>query len=82
MPFGANSSWRAHDTLEVHLVNTKVVMGKRFLFKFSGSELTVTGTPTLPEAMSLGDVQSSELRFELSEGEINTKTRMYWEVND
>lgn len=82
VPFGANSSWRAHDTLEVHLVNTKVVMGKRFLFKFSGSELTVTGTPTLPEAMSLGDVQSSELRFELSEGEINTKTRMYWEVND
>lgn len=82
VPFGANSSWRAHDTLEVHLVNTKMVMGKRFLFRFSGSELTVTGTPTLPEAMSLGDVQSSELRFELSEGEINTKTRMYWEVND
>ncbi len=82
VPFGANSSWRAHDTLEVHLVNTKVVMGKRFLFKFSGSELTVTGTPTLPETMSLGDVQSSELRFELSEGEINTKSRMYWDVHD
>ncbi len=81
VPFGANSSWRAHDTLEVHLVNTRMVRGKRFLFKFGGSGLTVTGTPTLPEPMSLGDVSVAEMSFELSEGEVNTKTRMYWEVN-
>lgn len=81
VPFGANSCWRAHDTLEVHLVNTKMVMGKRFLLKFSGSELHITGTPTLPEPMSLGDVKFSELDFALAEGEVNTKTRMYWEVN-
>lgn len=81
VPFGANSSWRAHDTLEVHLVNTRMVRGKRFLFKFSGSRLNLTGTPTLPEPMSLGDVENSELSFELAEGEVNTKTRMYWEVN-
>lgn len=62
-------------------MNTRMVRGKRFLFKFSGSRLNVTGTPTLPEPMSLGDVENSELSFELAEGEVNTKTRMYWEVN-
>lgn len=81
VPFGANSSWRAHDTLEVHLVNTRMVRGKRLLFRFSGTVLQLTGTPTLPEAMSLGDVGVSGLSFELADGEVNTKTRMYWEVN-
>lgn len=82
VPFGANSTWWAHDILEVHLVNTRMVMGKRFLFKFNGSKLQVTGTPTLPEPMSLGDLKLSELSFGLAEGEVNTKTRMYWEVNE
>lgn len=79
--FGANSTWRAHDTLEVHLVNTGMVMGKRLLFRFSGSKLSVTATPTLPEAMSLGDLKFPDMDFSLAGGEVSTKTRMYWEVN-
>lgn len=81
VPFGVNSRWRAHDTLEVHIINTGMVMGKRLLLKFSGGGLHLSATPTLPEAGSLGDLKLPELDFELAGGEVNTRTRMYWEVN-
>lgn len=82
VPFGANSCWRTHDTLEVQLRNTRLTAGKRLLFTFQGTKLQITASSTLPEIMGLGDLPVPEMRFTLKEGEIGTKTRMYWEVND
>ena len=48
---------------------------------FAGSRLTVTASPTLPEPAGLGELSLPELRFTLKEGEVSTRTRMYWEVN-
>lgn len=81
VPFGANSAWRAHDTLEIQLRNTRMAAGKRFLFTFHGSELQATASSTVPEPQGLGSLPLPELSFTLDQGEINTKTRMYWEVN-
>lgn len=81
VPFGANSTWRAHDTLEVQLRNTRTAAGKRFLFTFKGSGLHVTASSTVPEQQGLGNLVLPEMSFTLGQGEISTKTRMYWEVN-
>ena len=51
------------------------------LLPFAGSRLTVTASPTLPEPAGLGELSLPELRFTLKEGEVSTRTRMYWEVN-
>ena len=81
VPYGVNSAWRERDALEVHLRNTRMAAGRRFLFRFAGSRLTVTASPTLPEPAGLGELSLPELRFTLKEGEVSTRTRMYWEVN-
>ena len=81
VPFGANACWRSYDTLEVQLRNTRTVAGRRFLFTFSGASLRVTASSTLPEPQGLGNLPLPKLEFALQDGEISTKTRMYWEVN-
>lgn len=81
VPYGANSSWRGRDDLEIHLRNTRMAAGRRFLFHFAGNKLTVTASPTLPEPRGLGELEQLELSFTLKEGEVSTRTRMYWEVN-
>lgn len=79
--YGTNAAWRSFDTLEVQIRNTGMVSGRRFLFRFGGSRLTVTATPTLPERYGLGELEQREMSFTLTEGEVSTRTRMYWEVN-
>ncbi len=79
--YGANAAWRSFDTLEVHLRNISTVSGRRFLFRFAGNKLEVTAAPTLPERYGLGELELPAMRFSLTEGEVSTRTRMYWEVN-
>ncbi|RKJ42006.1 class C beta-lactamase-related serine hydrolase [Acutalibacter sp. 1XD8-33] len=81
IPFGANASWRSRDVLEVQLRNIRMATGRRLLLHFAGDKLTITDESTLPEPVGLGDLPAPALVFTLSEGSVNTKTRMYWEVN-
>ena len=81
VPFGVNACWREKDVLEVWLRNTRMATGRRLLFRFAGGNLEITGQSTIPEAHGLGQLELPVLRFRLQEGEISTKTRMYWEVN-
>ncbi len=80
-PFGVNAAWRQRDVLEVQIRNTRRASGRRFLFHFAGTGLTVTASSTLPEPFGLGEGPAPEMRFTLKEGDVSTKTRMYWEVN-
>lgn len=79
VPYGANGRWRAKDKLEVELRNTRMAGGKRFVFQFSREKLTVNADSTIPEVGGLSDPLTSEMTFTLQDGEINTKTKMYWE---
>ncbi len=79
--YGANARWRAKDKLEVEMRNTRAVAGKRFIFQFAGDKLTVTADSTIPEIGGLGEPLMAPLTFTLKEGEVSTKTKMYWEVN-
>ena len=82
VPYGANGAWRAKDKLEVHLRSARLAGGKRFVFHFAGSKLAVSADSTIPEIGGLADPLTPTYTFTLREGEINTKTKMYWEVND
>lgn len=77
--FGANSRWRSANQLEVEIRNTRLVTGRRLLLEFAGEKLRITGSSTLPEPGGLGELQTPEMSFTLMEGEVNTKTKMYWE---
>ena len=77
--FGTNASWRARNKLELEVRNTRMVTGARLLFQFDGSKLTLTGDRTVPESGGLSGDPVPTLAFTLQEGEINTKTKMYWE---
>ena len=79
--YGANGRWRAKDKLEVEMRNTRTVAGKRFVFQFVGDKLHITADSTIPEIGGLGEPLMNELTFTLKEGEVSTKTKMYWEVN-
>lgn len=79
-PYGAIGRWRAKDKLEVELRNTRMVSGKRFVFQFKGSQLILTADSTYPDEGGLADPLTPEMRFALAEGEVNTKTKMYWEA--
>lgn len=79
--YGANGSWRAKDKLELHLRNARMAGGKRFVFQFTGDKLLVTADSTIPEIGGLADPLTPAFTFTLSQGEVNTRTRMYWEVN-
>lgn len=79
VPYGANSRWRGPDTLEAEIRNTRMAGGKRFLFRFAGNKMTLSGVSTMPEAGGLGDPPTPVLFFTLAEGEVSTKTKMYWE---
>lgn len=80
VPYGANACWRAKDKLEVQLRNTRMASGKRFVFNFAGNKLVVNADSTIPEIGGLGDELTPEMTFTLSNGEISTKTKMYWEI--
>ena len=79
--YGANGRWRAKDKLEIEMRNTRAVAGKRFVFQFAGDKLRVTADSTIPEIGGLGEPLMKPLSFTLKEGEVSTKTKMYWEVN-
>ncbi len=78
--YGANGRWRAKDKLEVEIRNTRAVAGKRFTFQFAGDKLTLTADSTIPEIGGLGEPAQPALTFTLEEGEVSTKTKMYWEA--
>ncbi len=79
-PYGLNGSWRGRDVLEVQIRNTRRASGRRFLFAFTGEGMTVTATPTIPEPSGLGELSLPEMAFTITQGEVSTKTKMYWEV--
>ena len=80
-PYGANSAWRRADVLEVEMRNSRMATGKRFRFHFTGDRLEVEADSTLPEPAGLGELDKPQLRFRLDDGQVNTRTRQYWEVN-
>ena len=59
--------------------NTTKVTGKRVTFTFGEKKLTVSALSTQPEG-GLNDDPTPELTFTLSEGETETKGKMYWET--
>ncbi len=81
VPYGANSHWRSPGELEVELRCTRAVTGHRFVFGFAGDKLTLTADSTIPGEGGLNDPRFTPLTFTLQEGEISTKTKMYWETN-
>lgn len=80
VPYGANGRWRAKDKLEIELRNTRMAGGKRFIFQFAGDKMTVNADSTMPEIGGLADPLTPEMTLTLEAGEINTKTKMYWEA--
>ena len=76
---GANGRWRNRNTLEVEVRNTRMVSGQRMLFQFAGDKLTVSGGITLPDNGGLAGKCLEPVTFTLREGEVSTKTKMYWE---
>lgn len=64
-PYGANSSWRDRDVLEVHLRNVRMAAGRRFQFRFAGDKMTICATPTLPDPLGLGELPLPKLNFSL-----------------
>lgn len=79
VPYGANARWRAHDTIEVEIRNIRMAGGKRFLLQFGGDKLTLNGDSTMPQAGGLGDPLTPTYTFALADGEVSTRTKMYWE---
>ena len=79
--YGAMGRWRAKDKLEAEIRNTGTVSGKRFIFRFQGGRMTLSGDSTYPDVGGLCDPLMPEVTFRLTEGDIDTKTRMYWEPN-
>ena len=79
VPYGANGCWKGGNQLEVEFRNTTKVTGKRVTFTFDEKKLTVTALSTQPEG-GLNDDPTPELSFTLSEGETETKGKMYWET--
>lgn len=77
--FGANGRWRARNKLEVEIRNTRMVSGQRLLFQFDGGKLTLSGDMTLPESGGLAGNPLPPVTLTLREGDVNTKTKMYWE---
>ncbi len=79
--YGTMGRWRAKDKLEAEIRNTGTVSGKRFIFRFQGGRMTLSGDSTYPDVGGLCDPLMPEVTFRLTEGAIDTKTRMYWEPN-
>ena len=53
--------------------------GKRFVLQFQGDKLILNADSTIPEAGGLADPLTPEYSFTLKAGDVNTKTKMYWE---
>lgn len=79
VPYGANSRWRAGNQLEIELRGARYVSGQRFLLRFTGDKLFLNADSTMPAPGGLNDELFQEVTFTLGSGEINTKTKMYWE---
>ena len=80
LSYAACGGWRARNKLEVEIRCNRYASGKRFIFAFDGAALTLTGDATVPEVGGLADPLIPEVRFTLSQGEVNLKTRQYWEA--
>ena len=81
VPYGANAAWRRADLLEVELRSSRMATGKRFRFHFAGDRLEVEADSTIPEPWGLGELEKPQMAFRLDQGEVHTKTKMYWEGN-
>ena len=77
--FGANGGWLAHNKLVVEVRNTRMTTGLLLTFLFEGDKLTVLSDLTIPERNGLAGLPPAPVTFTLPEGEIHTKTKMYWE---
>ena len=77
--FGANGAWRAHDRLEVEIRNTRMSTGLVLTLEFTGSKLTLHSDLTIPERGGLAGAAPAPMTLARESGEINTKTKMYWE---
>ena len=75
----ANGAWRAHDRLEVEIRNTRMSTGLVLTLEFTGSKLTLHSDLTIPERGGLAGAAPAPMTLALESGEINTKTKMYWE---
>ena len=67
------------DVYKRQVRNTRMVSGQRMLFQFAGDKLTVSGDITLPDNGGLAGKCLEPVTFTLREGEVSTKTKMYWE---
>ena len=77
--FGASGGWLAHNKLVVEVRNTRMTTGLLLTFLFEGDKLTVFSDLTIPERNGLAGLPPAPVTFTLPEGEIHTKTKMYWE---
>ena len=80
VPYGACGGWRARNKLEAEVRCTRCCSGKRFVFTFDGKDLVLTADSTIPEVGGLADPLTPEVRFTLAQGDVNLKTKMYWEA--
>lgn len=80
VPYHAIGRWRAQNKLEFEFRNTTTASGKRMIFTFTGSRMTVSADCTLPVAGGLADEVLPELSFTLRDAEgVSLATRQYWE---
>ena len=49
------------------------------MLQFQGDKLILNADSTIPEAGGLADPLTPEYSFTLKAGDVNTKTKMYWE---
>ncbi len=81
VPYGANGRWKP-GALEVELRNTRMATGKRFTFRFGETSMTLTAESTFASEGGLNDEPMPEMTFALADGEVTTKTKMYWETGE
>lgn len=77
--YGINSSWRGRGKLAAEVRNTRLAGGRRLLFTFGGNTMTLTGESTIPEEGGLAGEPMPQVTFTLAGGDVDTKTKLYWE---
>lgn len=82
VPYGANGRWKPGGALEIELRDTRRATGKRFTFRFGESSMVLSAESTFPMEGGLNDEPTPEMTFTLADGEVTTKTKMYWETEE
>lgn len=77
--YGTNSRWRAPNKLEIEFRCASYASGRRLVFCFEKDALTLTADSTLPVVSGLSGPEIPVCRFTIQTGDLNTKTKMYWE---